>query len=526
MIGRLTARLQRARPGEPVDVLITFRVPFEQVNFPLIQAQLGAFGPAQPLRLARSVATRLTRNQIAALSRAGIVEQLQEDEPMVAFRASAMKWFGVTAAHEEIGLTGDGDGDVTAFTFADNTIAIVDSGIDSTHVELDGGKVIGWRDLVNNRTLAYDDDGHGTHVASIAAGKPVNGSAGGVAPGAALVGVKVLDSRGSAPTSRVAQGIDWCVQNRDGYGIRVINLSLGSSSSSDGTDVVSRSVDAAVAAGITVVCAAGNSGSQTLTVGSPAAARGAIAVGAVADPDRGGIYVASWSSRGPTRDGRIKPDIMAPGVGIVAAKANSHDLYVAFSGTSMASPFVAGFVSLMLQAAPKLTPADIYRDITETARDRGLEGPDSDFGYGLLDGVAALQPFEGRTAGSISPPFPAHLSQAGAISADVPSAQHAFEVSSTAYPIAVALIIGNWSRGTPDFDMELLDPEGKRVARSNSASRQETVSWRPQVTGTYTLRVFGFRSQDRGSYYFDLSTDLAPLGPPPSVAPPATGITP
>jgi serine protease AprX len=391
---------------------------------------------------------------------------------------------------------------------------------------LAGGEVIGWRDLVNNRAPAYDDDGHGTHVASIAAGRPMDGSSGGVAPGAALVGVKVLDSRGSAPMSRVAQGIDWCVQNRDSYGIRVINLSLGSSSGSDGTDVVSRSVDAAVAAGITVVCAAGNSGSQTLTVGSPGAARGAIAVGAVADPDRGGVYVASWSSRGPSRDGRVKPDIMAPGVGIVAAKANSHDQYVAYSGTSMASPFVAGFVALMLEAAPTLTPADVYQDITQTARDEGPVGPDNDFGYGLLDGVAALHALNRTSTGSADPPFPAHLTQAGTISAEVRVAEYPFEVSSTAYPIAVTMIIGNWSRGNPDFDMELIDPDGKRVARSNSASRQETVSWWPQMMGTYTLRVFGFRSQDRGTYFFDLSTDLAPLAPAPAApgdsAPPST----
>jgi serine protease AprX len=505
----LDARLQSARPDDSFDVVVSFAVPMQPADVLRLQVGMGAFGPAQSLGLVNAAALRLTAVQVLALARAGIVATIEPDEEMVAFRAAAMQWFGVTGARADFGFTGDGDGKPDSFTPADNTIAIVDTGIDSGHVELNGGKVIGWVDFVNNRATPYDDEGHGTHVASIAAGKPVD-SSGGVAPGAALVGVKVLDSRGSGSMSRVAQGIDWCVQNRTVYGIRVINISLGSTGSSDGTDVVSRSADAAVAAGITVVVAAGNEGPQTRTVGSPAAARGVIAVGAVADPDAGGVYVPSFSSRGPTADGRVKPDIVAPGVNISAAKANSTNGYVTFSGTSMATPFVAGVVALMLEETPTRTPADVYSGITQTARDFGPPGLDSDYGYGLLDAYAALRPSPG--IGAHIPLFPVDDMGSGAITATQRAATHTFQVTSTQYPIAITLVIANWSRSNTNLDAELLDPSGRRVALSDGRTRQETLSWKPQQTGTYTLRVFGFRSQDNASYFFDISADLAPGG--------------
>jgi serine protease AprX len=507
VLDRLGARLQRAQPGDVFEVIVSFRVPLDQVNVPLLQAQAGAFGATRPLRLARGVATRLTRRQILALTRAGLVQQIEADEEMVAFRASAMQWFGVTGARADFGLTGDGDGSPDVFTAADHTIAVIDTGIDAGHVELNEGKVIGWVDLVSNRPTPYDDGGHGTHVASIAAGRQV-GDRGGVAPGAALVGVKVLDSRGSAPMSRVAQGIDWCVQNREAYGIRVINMSLGSAGSADGTDAASRSVDAAAEAGITVLCAAGNAGSRSLTIGAPAAARGGIAVGAAADPDAGGVYLPYWSSRGPTRDGRPKPDVAAPGVSISAARANSTDGYVTYSGTSMATPFVAGVVALLLQANPALAPADVYADLTETARDFGPEGPDTEYGHGLVDVYAALRPAGG--SGSNNPPFPSATTGSGAITAETRSATHTFAVAGTQYPIAIALVITNWSRFNADVDAELYDPGGSRVVLADGSSRQETLLWRPQEAGIYTLRVYGYRAQDNGSYFFDISADLAP----------------
>jgi serine protease AprX len=524
LVETLSARLRRARADESFNVIVTFRVPLEHVNFPLLQAQTRAFGSARALPMVGSVATRLTRAQIVALSRAAIVAQVESDEWVYACRVSSQRYFGVTRARAERSLTGDGDGHPDEFTHLDNTIAVVDTGIDASHVELNGGKVIGWRDFINNRPDPYDDNtrlvngvrqplGHGTHVASIAAGRRPDSPAdeaqqGGVAPAAALVGVKVLDANGAAPLSTVVQGIEWCVANRETFGIRVMNLSLGSALPSNGTDSISRAVDAAVASGITVVCAAGNAGPGRMSVGSPGAAVRALTVGAVADPGERGVYLPGFSSRGPTLDGRIKPDILAPGFGITAALAGSGDQHVTYSGTSMATPFVSGLVALLLQADPSRTPADVFHAITSTARDYGPAGADSDYGFGVLDGYAALQP---ATTTSPTPElFPDHASYAGEITREVRSITHDIDVASTEFPIAVSLIIAGGSLffSPPDLDAELFDPTGARVVIADGTARQETLLFTPQVTGRYTLRVYGYRSRDRGAYFFDVSADL------------------
>lgn len=105
-------------------------------------------------------------------------------------------------------------------------VAVIDTGIDPAHVDLDGGKVIAWNDWVNGRTTPYDDHGHGTHVAGIIAGTGEGNPAYmGVAPGAALVGLKVLNSSGSGALSNVAAAVDWAVTNKDTYNIRVISMS-------------------------------------------------------------------------------------------------------------------------------------------------------------------------------------------------------------------------------------------------------------------------------------------------------------
>jgi serine protease AprX len=154
------------------------------------------------------------------------------------------------------------------------------TGIDPHHKDL-AGKVLGFFDVINGLEEPYDDHGHGTHVASIAAGAgTVNPSLAGVAPGAALVGVKVLSESGSGTLSGVIAGIDWVIENQESLNIRVMNLSLGSSMPSDGTDALSRAVDSAVDAGIVVVVAAGNTGPEEYTIGSPAAAEKAITVAA------------------------------------------------------------------------------------------------------------------------------------------------------------------------------------------------------------------------------------------------------
>jgi serine protease AprX len=239
-------------------------------------------------------------------------------------------------------------------------------------------------DYVNGKTTPYDDHGHGTHVSSTIAGTG-NASGGqykGVAPEASLMVAKVLSGQGSGSNTNILKGIDWAVQN----GAQVISMSLGSSSHSQAMD---DAIKSAVSKGVAVVVAAGNSGPNARTIACPGDSPDAITVGASDRSDA----IASFSSRGPTYDGRVKPDVTNMGVGLVAAKAGgtaASGYYKAMSGTSMATPMTAGTVALLLQANKTLTPAQVKAVLEKTAKPLGGSVPNNDYGYGRVDAKAAL----------------------------------------------------------------------------------------------------------------------------------------
>ena len=237
-----------------------------------------------------------------------------------------------------------------------------------------------------------DAFGHGTHVAGIIAGNPApaNGVApeyaGGIAPGAQLVNVRVLGADGSGFTSDVIAGIEWVVANRALYNIRVINLSLGHPvTEACSTDPLCEAVNQAVQAGIVVVVAAGNAGkapdgrAMLGGISSPGNSPYAITVGALntwGTVDRSDDTVATFSSRGPSAyDLAVKPDMAAPGTKILSLQADGaflpamypsihvagsgNNAYMYLSGTSMAAPMVSGGVALLLQGSPNLSPAQV-----------------------------------------------------------------------------------------------------------------------------------------------------------------------
>jgi serine protease AprX len=242
----------------------------------------------QKFNIVPAVAAVATPDQIKKIAALPQVKHVEPDAEVHAFLDGANAGFGTAKARADFGVDGDRDGNPNSYTNNDIVVAIIDTGIDANHVDL-ANKVIGWHDWVNNRSTPYDDHGHGTHVASIVAGKGAgNPIYKGVAPGAALVGLKVLDSRGSGSLSNVTAAIDWAVANKDAYHIRIISLSLGTASSSDGSDIVSQAVNRAADSGLIPVIAAGNSGPGRYTIGSPGAATGAITVGAMADPSEQG----------------------------------------------------------------------------------------------------------------------------------------------------------------------------------------------------------------------------------------------
>lgn len=237
------------------------------------------------------------------------------------------------------------------------TIAVLDTGIDETHADI-GDAVI----AAQNFSAAEgpeDGHGHGTHVAATAAGTGAasNGLRPGMAPGAHLVNAKVLDDEGNGQTSGIIAGMEWAAEQD----VDVINMSLGGGAT-DGTDPLSQAVNTITEEqDVLFVIAAGNTGPSEGTVGSPGSADAALTVGAV---DKDG-ELAEFSGRGPrVGDFAIKPDITAPGVGIVAARAAGTSMgfpvdeeYTSSSGTSMAAPHVAGAVAILAQQHPNWTAA-------------------------------------------------------------------------------------------------------------------------------------------------------------------------
>lgn len=265
------------------------------------------------------------------------------------------------------------------------TIAIIDTGVDPNHPDLIG-RVTKTKDFTGEGY--FDGYGHGTHVAGIIAGdgKASKGKYTGIAPEARIVAVKVLDSYGSGWMSDVIAGIEWAAEQ----GPHVMNLSLGSSGPCDGTDPTCKACDAIVDAGTTVCVAGGNSGPDPMTIGSPGCAKKVITVGASTDQDK----IASFSSRGPTSDDRVKPDVCFPGVGIVAARAKNTSMgspvgthYTSASGTSMATPHAVGLSALliresMVKGTRVLNPSQVKDLILNHAHDLGYDNNTDGHGRG------------------------------------------------------------------------------------------------------------------------------------------------
>ncbi|MFG2650172.1 S8 family serine peptidase [Streptomyces sp. NPDC048436] len=249
-------------------------------------------------------------------------------------------------------------------------VAVLDTGVDNTHVDLKD-QVVGEKNFTAAAD-AKDHFGHGTHVASIAAGTGAKsgGKLKGVAPGAKLLNGKVLDDTGSGDDSGIIAGMEWAADQ----GADIVNLSLGGGDA-PGIDPLEAEVNKLSAdKGILFAIAAGNDGAPG-SVGSPGSADAALTVGAVDDNDK----LAEFSSQGPrVGDGAIKPDVTAPGVDITAAAAPGSVIdkevgqkpegYLTISGTSMATPHVAGAAALLKQQHPDWKYAELKGALTASAK--------------------------------------------------------------------------------------------------------------------------------------------------------------
>jgi serine protease AprX len=281
------------------------------------------------------------------------------------------------------GITGD-----------DVTVAVIDSGINSRSDFR--GRIAGSRNFSEVKS-SRDENGHGTWVAGIIAGSDPSGQYVGIAPGADLLSVKVAGKDGSARAGDVIQALQWVVENKDRYDVRVINISLNSViADSYLRDPLSAAVEQAWFQGIVVVVSAGNLGTGQLAIDrSPANDPYVITVGAFDDngtADRSDDHVTTWSSRGVTVDGYAKPEVMAPGVDIVStfggpqtylAQEGSESIvdrdYIRLSGTSGSAAIVSGSVALMLDEDPSLTPDEVKFRVTVTgASMSGSDAPGID----------------------------------------------------------------------------------------------------------------------------------------------------
>lgn len=276
-----------------------------------------------------------------------------------------------------VGITGKG---ITA--------AVLDSGI-CRHPDY-SSRIIGFRDFVNGKRECYDDASHGSHVSGILGGDGRSGGGRyrGIAPGCGLIHLKVLDRFGQGSLDDIVAAIEWVIDNCEKYGIRILNISAGTTKTEEdyGAKRLVDWVEKAWDAGIVVVVAAGNNGPFPMSITVPGNSRKVITVGSSDEfhyrPYQGN---KNYSGCGPTQECVCKPELVAPGTDIVSCSTQwtRGKYYNAKSGTSMAAPAVAGAIALLLENEPYLTNVEVKMRLKESAVDLGY--PMNRQGWGMPD---------------------------------------------------------------------------------------------------------------------------------------------
>ncbi len=363
-------RLEGLVATAPIPVIILFR----QNQVGLSDAVEGVDSTKRTFRLVPATSNMATRDGIERLTEALQVQMVWYDAPVHPMADVSLSLTGVPTVWQK-GISGKGI-----------KIGIVDTGIDANHPDF-SMRIAQVKDLTGEGPLDYN--GHGTHIAGIIGGS-------GAASGGAFRGVawecvfyvaKALRGDGTGSTSDVMAGIDWAVQQ----GVQVLNVAPGSDEPSDGSDALAVMCDAAVSKGVVVCAAAGNAGPAQRTIASPGCAREIITVGATDKENQ----MASFSSRGPTPDGRGKPDLCFPGVNVISCRASGTSIgtpldesYTQASGTCLAAAQAAGACALLLQARPGLSPLQIKEILIKTAKNLTFD-PNAQ-GKGLANVFAAV----------------------------------------------------------------------------------------------------------------------------------------
>lgn len=362
-------RVEGLVPKAPIPIIILFRQ--DQVG--IADVVEGVDAPRRMFRLIPASSNVATREGIERLTDQPEVQMVWYDGPVHAMADVSLSLIGVPPVWQA-GISGKGI-----------KVGIVDTGIDPGHRDF-SMRVAQVKDLTGEGPL--DTNGHGTYIAGIIGGSGAasGGSFKGLAWECLFYVAKALRGDGSGSTSDVMAGIEWAVQQ----GVQVLCLSPGSDEPSDGTDALAVMCDAAVRKGVVVCAAAGNSGPTQGTIGSPGCAKEVITVGATDKENQ----MASFSSRGPTLDGRGKPDICLPGVNVISCRAAGTSMgtpldgsYTRASGTSIAAAHAAGASALLLQACPGLSPQQVKEVLMKTAKNLSFDANAQ--GKGLADLFAA-----------------------------------------------------------------------------------------------------------------------------------------
>ncbi len=438
--GRHVRNAKHARPGVPGQHVKTYKVDDElsrrsakgnstHLSKVIVTLVPGATLPPEFKKYARGNKLDIINGQSLELPD-HVIKQLaahpniftvHEDRPIKTHNYRTAVTVGARVVQDFMGLTGAGVG-----------VAVIDSGVTSWHDDLTNRtskvypygnqRVAKFVDFVNGRTMPYDDNGHGSHVAGIILGNGYDsfGEKSGMAPGASLVSLKVLDANGQGTISNIIAALTWITQNYKTYNIRVVNMSVGAPiKESYWTDPLTVAVKKVTDLGITVVAAAGNFGKNAAGqpqwggITAPGNAPWVLTVGASSTNGtltRNDDTMAPYSSTGPTYiDFGAKPDLVAPGTGTVSLAVPGSTFYatkgpfllagklglgykpyLALSGTSMAAPVVSGTVALMLQANPTLTPNLIKAILQYTAQVyRGYKPLQE--GAGFLNSLGAVR---------------------------------------------------------------------------------------------------------------------------------------
>lgn len=265
------------------------------------------------------------------------------------------------------------------------TVAVIDTGI-NPHLDftMPTNRIVKFVDLINNKKTPYDDNGHGTFVSSIICGSGLvsNGKYSGISPKSKLIMLKALEENGETGAFKILEAMQWIYDNKDKYNIRVVCMSFGSNPL-EKNDPLIMGAEALWNSGIVVVVAAGNSGPDYQTIKSPGGSVKVITVGGINDNrnqfddfDETKFEIAKFSSRGPAGK-YFKPDLVAPAVNIMGASTNEK-FYTKMSGTSVATPMIAGICCLILSKYPYLTPDQLkirlLRNCKKITFDRNQEG--------------------------------------------------------------------------------------------------------------------------------------------------------